>query len=90
LNKHPTLRKLLTYLPERLAYVFAKKRAGGVRIDTKSGKIIEYVFGAPTKTYFVTTFLEKNGKQYFSSLISPTILVVDKNPKNETAASVEA
>jgi hypothetical protein len=64
-----------------------KKRAGGVRIDTKTGQITEYLFGAPTKTFFVTTLLEKNNKIYFSSLKSPTIIVQDKNAKNDTTSS---
>jgi hypothetical protein len=72
-------------MPERLIYAFAKKRAGGIRIDTSTGKITEYIFGAPTKTSFTTTFLEKNNKQYFSSIKSPTILVVDKNPKKDAS-----
>jgi hypothetical protein len=55
-----------------------------VRIDTKTGQITEYIFAAPTKTFFVTTLLEKNNKQYFASLRSPTIIVVDKNA-NQTA-----
>ena len=53
------------------------KRAGGIKIDTTTGKIVEYVFGAPTKAAFLTTLLEKNGKSYFGSLKSSTILVLD-------------
>lgn len=79
LNSRPDLRKLMIYLPERLIYAFAKKRAGGIRIDLKTGTISEYMFGAPTKTFFVTTVLEKNNKTYFSSLRSPTIIVMDRN-----------
>jgi sugar lactone lactonase YvrE len=84
LNEKPEIRKLMIYLPERLIYALAKKRAGGVRIDTKTGKITEYIFAAPTKTFFVTTLLEKNNKQYFGSLHSPTIIVVDKNAQKTT------
>lgn len=93
LNENPSVRKTLLYLPERLVYALVTKRAGGIKIDTTTGKIIEYVFGAPTKISFVTTMLEKNGKTYFSSLKSPTILVLDnadkqalrgKNEKNGT------
>lgn len=58
-----------------------KKRAGGVKIDTKSGKIIEYLFGGPVKINFVTTILEKNGKTYFSSIKNPTILVLNNIDK---------
>jgi hypothetical protein len=74
-------------LPERLILALAKKRAGGIRIDTKTGQIIEYLFGAPTKTFFVTTLLEKNNKLYFASLKSPTILVIDRNQKDATTTS---
>lgn len=75
--KYPFAKKLALYLPERLNYALNPKRAGGIKIDTKTGEIIEYMFGAPTKINFVTTIIEKNGKTYFSSLRSPTILVLD-------------
>lgn len=54
-----------------------KKRAGGIKIDTRTGKIINYIFGAPTKASFLTTLLEKNGKIYFGSLKSSTIIVLN-------------
>jgi hypothetical protein len=57
LNKYPLLIKYLLYLPEKLFYALVKKTAGGIKIDTKTGQIIEYLFGAPTKTFFVTTIL---------------------------------
>lgn len=57
------------------------KRAGGIKIDTTTGKITDYIFGAPTKAYFLTTILEKNGKTYFGSLRSSTILVIDNQNK---------
>lgn len=72
------------YLPEKLILMFAQKRAGGVRIDPKTGEIIEYLFGAPTKTFLVTTILEKNSKIYFSSLKKATILVLDRNQKTKS------
>lgn len=81
LNGKPALRKFLLYLPERLIFSIVKKRAGGIKIDTKTGEIIEYLFGGPTKTHFVTTVLEKNGKTYFSSLRSHTILVLNNTSK---------
>lgn len=56
------------YLPEMVTFMFAQKSAGGVKINTKTGEIIEYMFGPLTKTFFVTTVLEKNNKIYFSSL----------------------
>lgn len=90
LNERPALRKLIMYLPEKLLFMFAQKRAGGVRIDTKTGEITEYLFGAPSKTYLVTTVLEKNNKIYFSSLKKPTILVLDRNQKAEGNSTAEA
>ena len=70
-------------------FAFAKKRAGGIRIDTKTGQIVQYLFGGPVKTYFVTTVLEKNNKIYFSSLKSPTIVVIDNNAKPKESEAVE-
>jgi hypothetical protein len=37
LNGSPAIRKILMYLPEQLIYSLAKKRAGGIKIDTKTG-----------------------------------------------------
>lgn len=45
------------YLPERLFITLAEKRAGGIKIDTRTGEIIEYLLGAPAKIHFVTTVL---------------------------------
>lgn len=79
----------MLYLPERFAFSLVTKRAGGIKIDTTTGKITDYVFGAPSKTAFVTTLLEKNGKTYFSSLRSPTILVLDsQNQQTESTSNV--
>lgn len=75
-------------MPEKIITAFAKKRAGGVRIDTKTGQITEYLFGGPVKTFFVTTILEKNNKIYFSSLRSPNILVIDNNAKSQGGDNV--
>ena len=77
LLQNPLAKKIAMYLPERVNYALNPKRAGGIKIDTKTGKIVEYLFGAPTKTSFVTSIVEKNGKTYFASLRSPTILVLD-------------
>ncbi len=76
LNSQVFLRKLMMYLPERLMYSLVKKYAGGIKVDTSSGEIVKYMFGAPMKTSFVTTVLEKKGKTYFASLRSPTIIVL--------------
>lgn len=78
LNDKPELRQLIMYLPERVIYFIVKKVAGGIKIDTKTGKILEYYFAGAVKTYFVTTIVEKNNKLYFGSLLSPTIIVLDK------------
>lgn len=77
--QYPVVKQIALYLPNRASLALNPKRAGGVRIDTKTGKITEYVLGAPTKISFVTTILEKNGKTYFSSLSNPTILVLNSN-----------
>jgi len=74
------------YLPESLLYAIVVKRAGGIKIDPATGKITEYIFGAPVKSAVISTLLEKNGKTYFSSLRSPTILVVDNSKKQIQAA----
>lgn len=87
LNDKPALRKFLMYLPEKLILVFANKQAGGIRINTKTGEITEYLFGAPSKTHLVTTVLEKNNKIYFSSLVRPTILVLDRSQKTESSSA---
>ena len=87
--KYPLAKKLALYLPERLSYALNPKRAGGIKIDTKTGEIIEYMFGAPTKISFVTTIIEKNGKTYFSSLRSPTILVLDSIVARESEVKKE-
>lgn len=81
ISESPQLRKLLMWLPERLVFALVKKRAGGVKINTKTGEISEYIFGGTVKTHFVTTILEKNGKTYFSSLKKPTIIVLDDSTK---------
>ena len=86
LNEHPQIRKLLIYLPERLVYSLIKKRAGGIKIDTTTGKITDYIFGAPTKASFLTTMLEKNGKIYFGSLRSSAIIVLNAT-KEQTFAN---
>ena len=65
-------------LPERIVFAVNPKRAGGIRVNIDSGKIMEYIFGAPTKINLVTTLLEKNGKLYFSSLKNPTILILSE------------
>ena len=72
------------YVPERMAFAMTPKQAGGVRVNPNSGKIKEFLFGAPTKTSFVTTIVEKNDKLYFSSLRSPTIVIIDKNRLKKT------
>ena len=77
LDDHPSIRKLMVYLPEKLVNAMAEKFAGGIRVDVERGVVSEYLFGAAVKTYFVTTLVEKNGKLYFGSLRNPTILVKD-------------
>lgn len=87
LMQYPLARKISMFIPERVHFAINPKRAGGIRVDTKTGKILEYMFGAPTKTAYVTTILEKNGKTYFASLKSPTIVVFDSNGVKEASKS---
>lgn len=77
LLQNPIVRQFALYLPSRAFYALSPRRAGGVRIDPKTGTITEYLLGAPTKIRFVTTILERNGKAYFSSFSNPTILVLN-------------
>lgn len=77
LMQYHLARKISMFIPEKIHFAINPKRAGGIKIDTKTGQIVEYMFGAPTKTAYVTTILEKNGKTYFASLKSPTIVVLD-------------
>ena len=80
LDHHPAIRKILMFVPEHLIYLFANtKPVGGVRINTETGKIMEYLLTKTKVTNFVTTVLEKNGKIYFSSLLVPSIVVIDSN-----------
>jgi hypothetical protein len=37
INGNPTIRKILMYLPERVISSMVRKRAGGIKIDTKTG-----------------------------------------------------
>lgn len=70
LDRTPILRKVLIYLPEKIIFFFAKTTyAAGIKIDTRSGKVKEYMFGPNDPIKFVTTIVERNGTKYFSSLI---------------------
>jgi len=75
----PALRKILMFLPERMVWALATKTARAIRVDTTTGAVLEYMYGAPTKIKFVTTVVERNEKLYFSSLRTPTIIILDKN-----------
>jgi len=75
----PALRKILMFLPERMVWALATKTAKAIRVDTTTGAVLEYMYGAPTKIKFVTTVVERNEKLYFSSLRTPTIIILDKN-----------
>lgn len=50
--------------------------AGGVKIDTKKNEVMEYFYGKPDRTSFVTGITEHKGKIYMSSLQNPCIAVV--------------
>ena len=86
LNSEMTFfRKLSLYVPNGLLFALFPKIAGGVKIDLETGKVIEYMFGGTSKITFVTTILERNGKQYFTSLRSPVILVRDSKVQGDSA-----
>ena len=53
----PFLRKFLMHVPERMAYALTPRHAGGVRVNTRPGEIKDYLFGAPTKTSYVTSIV---------------------------------
>ena len=67
----------MLYLPDKLLEFVAGKVAGGIKINSQTGAIIDIIFGEPDKISFVTTILEKNGKYYFSSLKNPTVVVAN-------------
>ena len=48
------------------------------------------MMGAPTKTSFVSTIHERNGKVYFASVMNPTILVLDNQNRKELSVFVES
>jgi hypothetical protein len=75
------------FLPERLVWGLAAKVARGIRVDTNTGAIKEYMYGAPTKIRFVTTVVERNGKLYFASLRTPTIVILDRQASNRSNTS---
>ena len=75
------------FLPERLVWALASKVARGIRVDTSTGAVLEYMYGAPTKIRFVTTVVERNGKLYFASLRTPTIVILDRRGVSKTSAN---
>ena len=83
LKDKPALRKALIYIPEKLSFAMSTKIAGGIRVHPETGKIIEYLFGAPTRSSTFSSLHEKNGKLYFASVVRPSVLIVDKNAKKE-------
>ena len=47
------------------------------------------MFGAPTKTYGISSVHEKNGNIYFASVFQPTIAIIDKNAKQDSKEGVK-
>ena len=41
------------------------------------------MFGAPTKTYGISSVHEKEGKLYFASVSQPTIAIIDRNIRKD-------
>lgn len=51
--------------------------SGGIKVDPRTGKVLDYLFGKPDHIQFVTGMLEKNNKVYLASLKENVIAVVD-------------
>ena len=51
--------------------------SGGLKVDPRTGKVIDYFFGKPDRIQFVTGMLERNKKVYLASLKENLIAVVD-------------
>lgn len=90
LNEMPEIRKLFMFVPESLLVLSLRKIAGGIKVDTATGKIIKYIFGDPAITYSITTLLQRNGILYMSSLRCPTILVLGGQTKNGLSSIKDA
>lgn len=50
---------------------------GGIKVDPRTGKIVDYLFGKPERIQFVTGIVQRNGKVYLASLKENVIAVVD-------------
>ena len=83
LKDKPALRKAMIYIPERFFFAMTTKIAGGIRVNPETGEIIEYLFGAPTRSSTFSSLHEKDGKLYFASVARPSVLIIDKNTKKE-------
>ncbi len=55
------------------------KYAGGIKVDPKSGEIVDYFFGDSHKIDCISGMNEANGKLYLSSLSKNKIAIVDLN-----------
>lgn len=53
------------------------KYSGGIKVNPKAGKIIDYFFGKTDSINFVTSIQENNGKVYLASLFHGKIGVAD-------------
>lgn len=51
--------------------------SGGLKVDPKTGKVIDYFFGEPKRINFVTGIVERNRKLYLASLKHDLIAIVD-------------
>ena len=51
--------------------------SGGLKVDPKTGKVIDYFFGEPKRINFVTGIVERNRKLYLASLKHNVIAIVD-------------
>ena len=51
--------------------------SGGLKVDPRTGKVVDYFFGKPDRIQFVTGMMERNKKVYLASLKENVIAVVD-------------
>lgn len=69
------------------------KYAGGIKVNRKTGEIIDYFYGLGSQIHCISGINENNGKLYLSSLAENRIAVVDlkqvQQPKVEKQAQNE-
>lgn len=79
-DNYPLIRKALinANVPEKLfLYVANLSYAGGLKVNPKTGKVVDYLFGKNNNFDFVTGVTERHKKVYLASLKHNKIAVVD-------------